>query len=66
VAGVAGGAVLGAAGGYAYRSAHSTSPGQRHADALDAGRLPAVPFHGRHQAGILAKPGRQTVVVAFT
>ncbi|HXF22641.1 MAG TPA: iron uptake transporter deferrochelatase/peroxidase subunit [Streptosporangiaceae bacterium] len=65
VAGAAGGAVLGAAGGYAYRSAHSTSPGQRHADALDAGRLPAVPFHGRHQAGILAKPGRQTVVVAF-
>jgi deferrochelatase/peroxidase EfeB len=65
VAGAVGGAVVGAAGGYAYRSAQSTSPGQLHADALEAGRLPAVPFHGRHQAGILAKPGRQTIVVSF-
>ncbi len=29
------------------------------------GRLPVVPFHGRYQAGILPKPGRQTAVVAF-
>jgi len=65
VAGAVGGAVVGAAGGYAYRSAQSTPSGQLHADALETGRLPAVPFHGRHQAGILAKPGRQTIVVSF-
>ena len=29
------------------------------------GRLPAVPFHGLHQAGILPPPQRQTVVLAF-
>ena len=28
-------------------------------------RLPAVPFHGYHQAGILPKPQQQTVVVSF-
>jgi deferrochelatase/peroxidase EfeB len=29
------------------------------------GRLPAVPFHGVHQAGILPPPQRQTLVLAF-
>ena len=28
-------------------------------------RLPAVPFHGVHQAGILPPPQRQTIVLAF-
>src|ERR1019366_8300445 len=29
------------------------------------GRLPPVPFHGRYQAGILAKPQRQTIMLSF-
>ena len=30
-----------------------------------AGTLPAVPFHGQHQAGILPQPQRATAVVSF-
>jgi deferrochelatase/peroxidase EfeB len=30
-----------------------------------AGRLPAVPFHGRHQPGILRPPARQAALVSF-
>ncbi|MFY9651807.1 Dyp-type peroxidase, partial [Trebonia sp.] len=30
------------------------------------GRLPAVPFHGKYQAGILPAPQRATAVVSFT
>ena len=33
--------------------------------AIAAGRLPAVPFHGQYQAGILPKPSRATAVVSF-
>ncbi|HEY7146732.1 MAG TPA: Dyp-type peroxidase, partial [Streptosporangiaceae bacterium] len=33
--------------------------------AAQAGRLPAVPFHGKHQAGILPAPPPQTAVVSF-
>ena len=54
----------GVAAGYAAASSltgHSTPPSQADPDA----RLPAVPFHGRHQAGILPTPQRQTVVVSF-
>jgi deferrochelatase/peroxidase EfeB len=54
----------GVAGGYAAASSlagHSTAPSQGDPEA----RLPAVPFHGRHQAGILPSPQRQTVVVSF-
>jgi len=44
-------------------------PGRRAGQVLDAemlaGRLPAVPFHGRYQAGILPKPPRQTVMLSF-
>jgi deferrochelatase/peroxidase EfeB len=29
------------------------------------GRLPAIPFHGVHQAGILLPPQRQTLMLAF-
>ena len=29
------------------------------------GRLPAVPFHGKHQAGILPAPSQATAVVSF-
>ncbi len=63
-AGVAGAAV-GAGAGYAYRSSQAAPPGQAFDASLVEGRLPAVAFHGRHQAGILAKPQRQTIVLSF-
>jgi len=66
VTGAVAGAAAAAGAGYAYRSSQAQPPGQ----VLDArmleGRLPAVPFHGRHQAGILPKPPRQTIVLSFT
>jgi len=64
-AGAAGAA--GVAAGYAFArpdASRATAPG----DALAAGveaRLPAVPFHGPHQSGILPVPQRQTLVVAL-
>ena len=68
--GVAGGVVAGAAGGYAYRSARADTT-----DAADPaaaatlaelqGRLPPVPFHGKHQAGILPKPKAASAVISF-
>jgi deferrochelatase/peroxidase EfeB len=64
-AGFAGAAAGGAAAGYAYRSGRPASPAQAAADDAEIGRLPAVPFHGRHQAGILPQPQRQTAVVSF-
>jgi deferrochelatase/peroxidase EfeB len=54
----------GVAGGYAAASSfagHSTPTSQGDAVA----RLPAVPFHGRHQAGILPHPQQQTAVASF-
>jgi deferrochelatase/peroxidase EfeB len=63
-AGVAGGA-LGAAGGYAYRASQPTPKTQVAADQAAAGRLPAVSFHGRYQAGILPDPRPATTVVSF-
>ena len=63
-AGVAG-AAAGAAGGYAYRGSRTQPATAQTAEALETGRLPAVPFHGRYQAGILPAPQRQTVMVAF-
>ena len=64
-AGVVGAAAGGAAAGYAYRDGRPVPAAQTAALAEVAGRMPAVAFHGRHQAGILPKPGRQTAVVAF-
>jgi deferrochelatase/peroxidase EfeB len=63
-AGVAG-AALGAAGGYAYRAPQPTPKTQVAADQAATGRLPAVPFHGRYQAGILPLPQPATSVVSF-
>ncbi len=64
--GVAGGAVAGAAGGYAY---HGSGTGADQAAAANLaelqGRLPAVPFHGKHQAGILPEPKAATAVISF-
>ncbi|HTZ30741.1 MAG TPA: Dyp-type peroxidase [Streptosporangiaceae bacterium] len=63
--GVAGGVVAGGAAGDAVR-ASQPQPAALAADTVSLdGRLPAVPFHGRHQAGILPQPARQTVVVSF-
>ncbi|HEY1324425.1 MAG TPA: Dyp-type peroxidase [Streptosporangiaceae bacterium] len=63
--GVVAGGAAGAVAGYAYRDSRP-APAAASADAdLVTGRLPAVPFHGRHQAGILPKPQRQTAVVSF-
>src|SRR6201992_499345 len=59
------GAAPGAVGGYAYRSPRPTPMTQVAADQAAAGRLPAVPFHGRYQAGILPDPQPATTVVSF-
>src|ERR1700722_6717638 len=63
VGGVAGG-VAGAASGSAYAAAR---PGPEAAtnEAIAAGLLPPVPFHGQHQAGILPKSQRATAVVSL-
>jgi deferrochelatase/peroxidase EfeB len=74
VGGVAGGVVVGgAAGAAAGYYSRSTPAGP--ADSADSaaaanaaavtGLLPAVPFHGTHQAGILPAPSRATAVVSF-
>ena len=62
--GVVAGGVAGAAGGSAYAAARP-GPGAATNEAIAAGLLPPVPFHGQHQAGILPKPQRATAVVSF-
>jgi deferrochelatase/peroxidase EfeB len=63
--GVAGGVVAGGAAGYAVR-ASQPQPAALAADAVSLdGRLPAVPFHGRYQAGITPPSQRQTAVISF-
>jgi deferrochelatase/peroxidase EfeB len=62
--GVAGGIVAGGAAGYALH-APPLDPALAADTAALAGRLPAVPFHGRYQAGILPKSQRQTAVISF-
>jgi deferrochelatase/peroxidase EfeB len=66
--GVAGGVVAGGvAGGFAGYASHGTPADPAAAANADAvqGRLPAVPFHGKYQAGILPQPQRATAVVSF-
>jgi deferrochelatase/peroxidase EfeB len=62
--GVAGGVVAGGAAGYALRASRP-DPALAAGTASLEGRLPAVPFHGRYQAGIVPPPQRQTAVVSF-
>jgi deferrochelatase/peroxidase EfeB len=66
--GVAGGVVAGGAGagfaGDAYASAQPDPALAADSAALN-GLLPAVPFHGRYQAGILPTPQRATAMVSF-
>jgi deferrochelatase/peroxidase EfeB len=64
-AGAAGVVAGGAAGGYAYRASRPAPASQVAVDDAMAGSLPPVPFYGKHQAGILPQPQRQTAVVAF-
>jgi deferrochelatase/peroxidase EfeB len=64
-AGVAGAAVAGGAVGHALRTQGAVPAAVADALAVVDGRLPAVPFHGKHQAGIEPLAGRQTAVVAF-
>jgi deferrochelatase/peroxidase EfeB len=63
------GAVAGVAAGYGYRDSRVTAPASASQATLEGsavGLLPAVPFHGRYQAGILPEPQRQTAVISFT
>jgi deferrochelatase/peroxidase EfeB len=63
--GVIAGGAAGAAAGYAYRGGTSADPADAANEAAVNGLLPAVPFHGKYQAGILPKPSRATAVVSF-
>jgi len=63
--GVVAGGVVGGFAGYAARGAPADPAAAADAAGLE-GRLPAVPFHGRYQAGILPEPQRATAVVSFT
>jgi len=62
--GVVAGGVAGGFGGYAYRGTPADPSAAANA-AVVQGRLPAVPFHGKYQAGILPQPQRATAVVSF-
>jgi len=62
--GVTGGVLAGGAGGYLYRGAPA-DPAAAANEAAVQGRLPAVPFYGKYQAGILPEPNRATAVVSF-
>ncbi len=62
--GVVAGGIAGAAGGYALRGP-GTDPEAAANLAELQGRLPAVPFHGVHQAGILLQPKAATAVISF-
>jgi deferrochelatase/peroxidase EfeB len=66
--GVAGGVVAGGVGGAAagyYGKSAPADPAAIANQAAVTGLLPAVPFHGRYQAGILPAPSRATAVVSF-
>ncbi|HUN36229.1 MAG TPA: Dyp-type peroxidase [Trebonia sp.] len=67
--GVAGGVVAGGAAGAAagYAAHRPTANPEAEANAaIVTGTAPAVPFHGKYQAGILPHPQRATAVVSFT
>ena len=67
--GIAGGAVAGgaagAAAGYYGRGGSLASAAAAANESAVTGTLPAVPFHGRHQAGILPGSSKATVLVSF-
>jgi deferrochelatase/peroxidase EfeB len=55
----------GAAAGYAYRDARPTPAATVALENAQNGLLPAVPFHGKYQAGILPQSQHQTAVISF-
>jgi len=59
------GVVAGAAAGYAYRGTRPAPASEVAVENAEAGVLPAVPFHGKYQAGILPQPQRQAAVISF-
>ena len=64
--GMLGAGTVAAATGYIARAAQAATLAQAPASDPDAAAyLPAVPFHGPNQAGILPAPQRQAIVVAF-
>ena len=63
--GVIAGGAAGAAAGYAYRGGAPADPAGAASEAAVNGLLPAVPFHGKYQAGILPKASPATAVVSF-
>jgi len=63
--GVVAGGAAGAAAGYAARTP-AADPTAAANEAIVTGTAPAVPFHGRYQAGILPGSQRATAVVSFT
>jgi deferrochelatase/peroxidase EfeB len=63
--GVAAGGAAGATAGYFSRGTPA-DPAAIANEAAVTGRLPAVPFHGKYQAGILPEPSRATAVVSFS
>jgi deferrochelatase/peroxidase EfeB len=62
--GALGAGVAGAAAGFTLGAPGSAAAGQA-AGPGEPDRLPPVPFHGVHQAGILPPPQRQTAVISF-
>jgi deferrochelatase/peroxidase EfeB len=62
--GVVAGGVAGGLAGHAYRDVPADPTAAVNA-AVVTGRLPAVAFHGKYQAGILPAPSRSTAVVSF-
>jgi deferrochelatase/peroxidase EfeB len=60
-----GAAAAGAGAGAGYVLHDTPASAAQPQAALPAGYLPAVPFHGPHQAGILPQPQQQTAVISF-
>jgi deferrochelatase/peroxidase EfeB len=64
--GVIAGGIAGTTAGYAYRGPGTGADPEAAANLAQLqGRLPAVPFHGKHQAGILPQPKAATAVISF-
>ena len=63
--GVVAGGAAGTAAGYSLRGSGTPDPAAAQNTEIVEGRLPAVPFHGEHQAGILPDPRAATTMVSF-
>jgi deferrochelatase/peroxidase EfeB len=64
-AGAAASVAGGVAGGYAIGASSQSAASAVSGSGDPGARLPAVPFHGRHQAAVLMRPQPQTAVVSF-